>query len=160
KKKPLNLRNIMAISRSITTAADASAADVRPITETDRDAILVARVQSGEVAAFDILVNKYRERLYGIVYNLTSNREDAADLTQEAFIKAFTAINRFKGNSAFFTWLYRIAVNTSLSHLKKNRLRRFFSLESIQEEGASAEILDALAIKQRTERGALISELQ
>jgi RNA polymerase sigma-70 factor (ECF subfamily) len=126
----------------------------------DSDQVLVSRVQGGDVAAFDILVRKYRERLYGIIYNLTSNREDAADLTQDAFIKAFSSINRFQGKSAFFTWLYRIGVNTALSHLKRNRFRRFFSLETIQEEGSHAQILETLAAKHKSEKGALLSELQ
>jgi len=126
----------------------------------DSDQILVARVQGGDVAAFDVLVRKYRERLFGIIYNLTSNREDAADLTQEAFIKAFSSINRFQGKSAFFTWLYRIGVNTTLSHLKRNRFRRFFSLENIQEEGSNAQILETLAAKHKSEKGALLNELQ
>jgi RNA polymerase sigma-70 factor (ECF subfamily) len=124
------------------------------------DAVVVQRVQNGDVAAFDILVRKYRERLYGIIYNLTSNREDAADLTQDAFIKAFSSINRFKGKSAFFTWLYRIGVNTALSHLKRNRYRRFFSLEHIQDEGSNAQVLETLAAKHKSEKGALLSELQ
>jgi RNA polymerase sigma-70 factor (ECF subfamily) len=126
----------------------------------DSDQVLVSRVQSGDVAAFDVLVRKYRERLYGVIYNLTSNREDAADLTQESFIKAFSSINRFKGKSAFFTWLYRIGVNTTLSHLKRNRFRRFFSLENIQEEGSNAQVLETLAAKHKSEKGALLSELQ
>lgn len=126
----------------------------------DSDHVLVAKVQDGDVAAFDHLVRKYRERLFGIIYNLTSNREDAADLTQEAFIKAFSSINRFKGKSAFFTWLYRIGVNTALSHLKRNRFRRFFSLETIQEEGSHAQILETLAAKNKSDKGALLTELQ
>ena len=73
--------------------------------EADADIDVVRRVQAGDVAAFDRLVLKYRERVYGIVYNLTSNREDAADLTQDAFIKAFQSIHRFGGQSSFFTWL-------------------------------------------------------
>ena len=129
-------------------------------TTVDQDRILVERVQSGDVAAFDELVRKYRERLYGVIYNMTSNREDAADLTQESFIKAFSSINRFQGKSAFFTWLYRIGVNTALSHLKRNRFRRFFSLEHIQEEGSNAQILETLAAKHKSEKGALLSELQ
>ena len=126
----------------------------------DNDQLLVERVQGGDVGAFDELVRKYRERLYGVIYNLTSNREDAADLTQEAFIKAFSSINRFKGKSAFFTWLYRIGVNTALSHLKRNRFRRFFSLEHIQDEGSHAQVLETLAAKHKSEKGALLSELQ
>ena len=126
----------------------------------DTDKVLVERVQNGDVAAFDVLVRKYRERLYGIIYNMTSNREDAADLTQDAFIKAFSSINRFQGKSAFFTWLYRIGVNTALSHMKRNRFRRFFSLEHIQEEGSNAQVFETLAAKHKSEKGALLSELQ
>src|SRR3954462_8756574 len=109
--------------------------------EADADFAVVRQVQAGEVAAFDQLILKYRERVFGIVYNLTANREDAADLTQDAFIKAFQSINRFQGQSSFFTWLYKIAVNTSLSHLRKNRLRTFFSLEKIQEDNSTAQLL-------------------
>jgi DNA-directed RNA polymerase specialized sigma24 family protein len=90
--------------------------------EADADLSIVKRVQAGEVAAFDQLILKYRERVFGIIYNLTSNREDASDLTQDAFIKAFQSINRFQGHCSFFTWLYRIAVNGALSHLRKNCL--------------------------------------
>ncbi|KAF0093952.1 MAG: RNA polymerase sigma-70 factor ECF subfamily [Puniceicoccaceae bacterium 5H] len=118
------------------------------------------RVQAGDVAAFDFLVTKYRERLFSIVYNLTSNREDAADLTQEAFIKAFSSIKRFRGKSSFFTWLYRIAVNTTLSQLKKHRLRRFFSLENLHEEASSSEIVETLSEGGKAERRALANELQ
>lgn len=130
------------------------------VRDADIDAVYVGRVQSGDVAAFDFLVDKYRERLFSIVYNLTSNREDAADLTQEAFIKAFRSIKRFQGKSSFFTWLYRIAVNTALSHLKRNRFRRFFSLENINDEASSLEIVEALSVKTRTEKGAILNELQ
>lgn len=128
--------------------------------EACEDMLLVQKVQSGDVAVFDKLVRKYRERLFSIIYNLTSNREDSADLTQEAFIKAFRSIRKFKGNSSFFTWIYRIAVNTSISHLKKNRFRRFFSFETIQEEGASAEILDILSSKVNPNKPVFLKELQ
>ena len=126
----------------------------------DSDRVVVKRVQQGDVSAFDHLVLKYRERLFSTIYNLTSNREDAADLTQETFIKAFSSINRFKGRSSFFTWLYRIGVNSTLSHLKKNRYRRFFSFEHINEEMSATEIVEALAVKTNSDRSALISELQ
>src|SRR5476649_2588169 len=113
--------------------------------EADSDFVVVRRVQAGDVAAFDRLILKYRERVYGIVYNMTSNREDAADLTQDAFIKAFQSIHRFGGQSSFFTWLYRIAVNSALSHLRKARLRTFFSLEHISDdEPVSKEVIAAL----------------
>ncbi|MCZ6674349.1 MAG: sigma-70 family RNA polymerase sigma factor [Verrucomicrobia bacterium] len=130
------------------------------LTERDVDWLLVQRVQAGEVAAFDELVIKYRERIYSVVYNLTSNKEDSFDLSQEAFIKAFQSIARFRGKSSFFTWLYRIAVNTTLSFLKKNRHRRFLSYENITEEASSSEVLDVLAAKTSTEKPTLIKELQ
>lgn len=128
--------------------------------EADADLVIVKRVQAGDVAAFDQLIRKYRERLFGVVYNLTSNREDAADLVQDSFIKAFQAINRFHGQSAFFTWLYKIAVNTTLSHLRKNKLRQFFSLEKIQEDDPAAKILSELTDKSGADRDAYLHELQ
>lgn len=128
--------------------------------EADADLSIVKRVQVGEVAAFDQLILKYRERVFGIIYNLTSNREDASDLTQDAFIKAFQSINRFQGHCSFFTWLYRIAVNGALSHLRKNRLRTFFSLEKLHEDGTNAQILDQLTDKKGADRGTYLKELQ
>jgi RNA polymerase sigma-70 factor (ECF subfamily) len=106
------------------------------------------------------LINKYRERLFAIVYNLSANREDASDLTQEAFIKAFRSIGHFKGQSSFFTWLYRIAVNSTLTHLKRSRLRRFFSFENLDDEIAQSEVVEVLAEKQTTDKPLMIKELQ
>lgn len=129
--------------------------------EADADLEIVRRVQAGDVAAFDLLIRRYRERLFGVVYNLTSNREDAADLTQDAFIKAFQSIQRFSGQSSFFTWLYRIAVNSTISHLRKNRLRAFFSLESLDsDEPVAREVVAALTDKTDSERDAFVRELQ
>lgn len=126
----------------------------------DLDFPLVKRAQAGEVAAFDELVLKYRERIYAVIYNMTSNREDAADLTQEAFIKAFQSIKQFKFRSSFFTWIYRIAVNTSISFVKKSRARRYYSFDNLSEELPQSDFLEALAARNRTEKGALLKELQ
>lgn len=129
--------------------------------EADADLEIVRRVQTGDVAAFDRLIIKYRERVYGVVYNLTSNREDAADLTQESFIKAFQAIHRFGGQSSFFTWLYRIAVNSTLSHLRRARLRSFFSLDRLDsDEPVAKEVIAALTDKVDVDRDAFVQELQ
>jgi RNA polymerase sigma-70 factor (ECF subfamily) len=129
--------------------------------EADSDLDVVRQVQRGDVAAFDQLVLKYRGRVYSVVYNLTSNREDAADLTQEAFIKSFQSINRFQGQSSFFTWLYRIAVNSTLTHLRKNRLRTFFSFEKIDEDDkVSAEVIAALTDDTAADHETLARELQ
>jgi RNA polymerase sigma-70 factor, ECF subfamily len=129
--------------------------------EADADLAIVRRVKSGDVAAFDVLVSKYRERVVGVVYNMTSNREDAADLAQDAFIKAFQSIHRFEGQASFFTWLYRIAVNSTLSHLRKNRMRSFFSLEAINgDDPVSKEVIDALTDKTGAGRDSFVRELQ
>jgi RNA polymerase sigma factor (sigma-70 family) len=129
--------------------------------EADGDWGIVLRVQGGEVAAFDQLILKYRARVHAIIYNLTSNREDAADLAQDTFIKAFQSIQRFQGQSSFFTWLYRIAVNSTLSHLRKNRMRSFFSLERISEdEPVAKEIVAALTEKAGAEKETYVRELQ
>ena len=133
---------------------------VRAQSKIDGDLAMVQRVQSGDVAAFDQLILKYRERLYSIIYNLCSNREDAADLTQETFIKAFSSIKRFKGKASFYTWLYRIAVNSTLTYLKRNRMRHIFSFENINEEVSSSEIVEALSVKIKSEKAALMNELQ
>jgi RNA polymerase sigma factor (sigma-70 family) len=128
--------------------------------EADADLVVVKKVQAGDVAAFDRLILKYRERVFGVIYNLTSNREDSSDLTQDTFIKAFQAINRFQGNCSFFTWLYKIAVNTTLGHLRKNKLRSFFSLEKISEDGADTQILEQLTDKRGADRDTYLKELQ
>src|SRR6187549_2685779 len=80
---------------------------------------LVRRAQKGDLAAYDELVRRYQERIYATVYHMTSNHEDANDLAQEAFIKAFQALKSFKGGSSFYTWLYRIAVNKTINFLKQ-----------------------------------------
>jgi RNA polymerase sigma-70 factor (ECF subfamily) len=130
--------------------------------EADVDWAIVQRVQGGDVAAFDQLILKYRERVYAVVYNMTSNREDTADLVQDAFIKAFQSINRFGGQSSFFTWLYRIAVNSALTHLRKNKLRTFFSLERVDEnDRPSAEVVAALTDGANgADRETFVKELQ
>ncbi|HOD46360.1 MAG TPA: sigma-70 family RNA polymerase sigma factor, partial [Opitutaceae bacterium] len=129
--------------------------------EADSDWVVVQRVQAGDVAAFDDLIRKYRERLYAIIYNMIGNREDAADLAQDTFIKAFQSIKRFSGESAFFTWLYRIGVNAALGHLRKHRLRQFFSLDKVDEDNQpAAEVIAALTVDLTADRDTYVKELQ
>ncbi len=148
------------MARFISSAKTLASTHPEHAVEAEVDLALVRRVQAGDVRAFDQLITKYRERLFAIVYNLTSNREDASDLTQEAFIKAFRSIQNFKGESSFFTWLYRIAINGSLTHLKRSRLRRFFSFENISEEIAQGELIEVLADKMHADKPLLVKELQ
>ena len=85
----------------------------------DPDAELVQRAQDGDTRAFDELVEKYSRKLYGLVYNMTSNKEDTHDLLQDIFAKAYRSRKRFRGKSTFYTWIYSISVNMSLNFLKK-----------------------------------------
>ncbi|PYL86959.1 MAG: RNA polymerase subunit sigma-24 [Verrucomicrobia bacterium] len=97
----------------------------------DEDQQLVARTQSGDAAAFDQLVVKYTPRLYGLVYNMTSNHEDTNDLLQDVFSKAYKAIRGFRGKSSFYTWIHSIAVNMTLNFLKKRGRRFHLSLDDV-----------------------------
>ena len=81
------------------------------------DQALVERVQKGEKQAFDVLVLKYQNKIIQLVYRYVHDPEEARDVAQEAFIKAYKALGRFRGDSAFYTWLYRIAINTAKNYL-------------------------------------------
>lgn len=91
------------------------------ILEATNDTALVESAQQGNPAAFDDLIRKYHTRLYGLIYHMTSNHEDTNDLLQEVFSKAYRSIHTFRGNSSFYTWIYRIGVNMTLNFLKKKR---------------------------------------
>lgn len=93
------------------------------------DRELVERAQAGSQDAFSALVEKYRAKMFNLAYSLTRNREAADDLAQEVFIKAYLALPKFKYQSAFGTWLYRIAVNASKDFLRKEGRLRKVSLE-------------------------------
>ena len=87
------------------------------IKKPDTDQALVKRVQKGDQRAFDLLVLKYQHKVIGVVSRYVRNRADMEDIAQEAFIKAYRALPNFRGDSAFYTWLYRIAINTAKNHL-------------------------------------------
>jgi RNA polymerase sigma-70 factor (ECF subfamily) len=99
----------------------------------------VARVQAGDVEAFATLLHRYQDKVYSIVSNYVGAGEDALDLTQEAFVKAYSQLARFRGQSSFYTWLYRIAVNVSIDHMRRQATRRSLSLEQVVESGAQIE---------------------
>ena len=136
-----------------TPASDSGIAEVTPASETvssngiedegslmtekrvmrkpDPDLDLVERARRGDTRAFDELVGKYTPKLYGLVYHMTSNREDTNDILQDVFAKAYRSIKRFRGKSSFYTWIYSIATNMTLNFLKKRNRRRTMSLDDI-----------------------------
>jgi RNA polymerase sigma-70 factor, ECF subfamily len=102
------------------------------------DVALVARVRAGDVAAYDTLVHKYERQIFRIAQHITQNREDAEDVMQDAFLKAYEKLDQFQGNSKFYTWLVRIAVNESLMRLRKRRTGKLVSMdEDVQTDEGS-----------------------
>jgi RNA polymerase sigma-70 factor, ECF subfamily len=95
---------------------------VRVIEPEDDDRALVEAAQRGDTTAFDVLVERHRRTIYQVCYRFVNNHEDASDLAQEAFLRAWKGLDRFKAASAFSTWLYRIAVNVCLTHVGARRL--------------------------------------
>jgi RNA polymerase sigma-70 factor (ECF subfamily) len=93
------------------------------------DIALVDRVRGGDVSAYDTLVRKYERQIFRISQHITQNREDAEDVAQDAFLKAYQKIDQFQGNSKFYTWLVRIAVNESLMRLRKRRTGKMVSID-------------------------------
>ena len=102
------------------------------------DVALVERVRAGDVSAYDELVRKYERQVFRIAQHITQNREDAEDVMQDAFLKAYEKLDQFQGNSKFYTWLVRIAVNESLMRLRKRRTGKMVSIdEDIETEEGS-----------------------
>jgi len=127
---------------------------------TDEDQQLVARTQSGDASAFDQLVVKYTPRLYGLVYNMTSNHEDTNDLLQDVFSKAYKAIRGFRGKSSFYTWVHSIAVNMTLNFLKKRGRRFQLSLDDVDASIQNDKEFLELTATSSPVREADLSELQ
>ena len=98
---------------------------------------LVKRCQKGDSEAFDELVTRYRTRIFGMIYNMVHNEQDAWDLAQDSFLKAWKSIARFRGQSSFYTWLYRIVMNVTIDSMRKKQVR-----------GAGAEFDDAIELKE------------
>jgi RNA polymerase sigma-70 factor, ECF subfamily len=103
------------------------------VSETD----LVKRCQAGDTEAFDELVTRYRTRIFGMIYNMVHNEQDAWDLAQDSFVKAWKSIKRFRGRSSFYTWIYRIVMNVTIDWLRKKQVK-----------GVGAEFDDAIQAKQ------------
>jgi len=113
-------------------------------TERETDQLLVERVQRGDKKAFELLVSKYQRKLMRLVSRLVYDHAEAEDVVQEAFIKAYRALPNFRGESAFYTWLYRIGVNTAKNHLVTQGRRAPTSTEADVDEAESFVDADGL----------------
>ena len=114
------------------------------MSEREIDQALVERVQKGDKAAFELLVAKYHRKIIRLVSRLVRDAAEVEDVTQEAFIKAYRALPQFRGESAFYTWLYRIAVNTAKNHLATQGRRAPTSTEANAEEAETFAEADQL----------------
>jgi len=126
----------------------------------DEDAPLVARAKEGDTEAFDELVVKHTSKLYGLVYNMTSNHEDTNDLLQDIFAKAYRSLKRFRGKSSFYTWIYSISVNMTLNFLKKRKRRQAMSLDDVDSNIHNDKDFIEMTSKSDPIREVTISELQ
>ena len=120
------------------------------MSEKDDDLALVRRVQDGNKAAFDLLVLKYQHKIANLVSRFVYDHAEVQDVTQEAFIRAYRGLKNFRGDSAFYTWLYRIAVNTAKNHLASMSRRITEGTDTQEaEQYATAAMLHDLADPQR-----------
>lgn len=111
----------------------------------DNDSVLIERVKNGDKGAFNFLVNKYYPRVYASLFSYTKSKEDSEDLAQQTFLKVWQQIESFRGDSAFFTWIYRIAINLAKNHFvssasKKQKLNT--SIEQAEIEISSYENIE------------------
>lgn len=114
------------------------------MTERDVDAELVARVKEGDKKAFDLLVLKYQRKIMRLLSRMIRDQAEVEDVAQEAFIKAYRALPQFRGDSAFYTWLYRIAINTARNWLASNNRRPSTPSSYENEDGETFDEMDNL----------------
>jgi RNA polymerase sigma factor (sigma-70 family) len=124
------------------------------------DVELVKAARDGDMHAYDQLVRRYQERVYATVYHMTSNHEDANDLAQDTFIKAYSALKSFKGDSSFYTWVYRIAVNKTINFLKQRKNKTSLSLNDLDYNIENDPELVALVSDKTPRRDIALVELQ
>jgi RNA polymerase sigma-70 factor, ECF subfamily len=124
------------------------------------DLVLVQRAQEGDITAYDTLVQRYQERVYATIYHMTANHEDAGDLTQETFIKGHQALKSFKGDSSFYTWVYRIAVNKTINFLKQRKNKSHLSLNDLDFNAEHDPDFVSLISDKTPRRDASLTELQ
>ena len=153
------MANLATMRIDDSTLAAAVPQVIAPVVLPTEEQILVRRAKDGDLPAYDELIQRYQERIYATVYHMTANHEDANDLAQETFIKAFKALHSFKGDSSFYTWIYRIAVNRTINFLKQRRNRTHMSLNDVDFNMEHDPDMLALVSHNTPHRAAKLSEL-
>ncbi len=124
------------------------------------DSQWVQEARQGDLQAFDYLMSKYQSRIYALLYNMTSNKEDAEDLLQDVFLKAYKALPKFKAQSSFYTWIYRIGVNTAITYVKKRKRKQGLSLDHLDLGLERDPALVQMASQETPDRNLGLKELQ
>ena len=130
------------------------------VTEPENDYVLVGRASEGDFAAYDELVRRYQGRIYSLVYNMTSSKEDAEDMVQEVFVKAYSSLKKFRRTASFYTWIYRIAINQTINFLKKRKRRQTLSLNDVDEGVERDPSYVELSARESPVRDTSLAELQ
>jgi RNA polymerase sigma-70 factor, ECF subfamily len=113
-----------------------------PYSPKESDLDLIAATKKGEAQAFEILFKRYQKRIFSVAFGISRNREDAEDIVQQCFMQAFVHLEAFAGQSAFFTWLTRIAINEALMNRRKSRTRTAVSFDKVHDDGSPAPPLE------------------
>jgi len=126
---------------AVNIPADAASKSVHEGTQSEPDdRTLVERCQTGELEAYEVLVGRYRQRVFSLAYGMLRNEQDATDLSQETFVKAWQAIRGFKKNASFYTWLYRITTNLCIDFVRKRDRRPTVPFEETIDPDSDADV--------------------
>ncbi len=124
------------------------------------DSVLVRQAQAGDTTSMERLILKYQHRIYNVILKMCGNPDDAAELTQETFVKVIESIEKFKGRSSFYTWLFRIAVNLTLNHCQRSArtATRSLDAEEVNLDGDASQLLKDLLRDDRAVDPALLAQ--
>jgi RNA polymerase sigma-70 factor (ECF subfamily) len=124
------------------------------------DSVLVRQSQTGDTTAMERLILRYQNRIYNVVLRMCGNPDDAAELSQETFVKVIESIDKFKGRSSFYTWLFRIAVNLTLNHIQRNArtATRSLDAEETEPEGGTQQLLKDFLSDERAADPAVLAQ--
>ena len=124
------------------------------------DSHYIEQTLAGNPSGFDWLINKYKSRVYSIIYNIVNHHEDAYDLTQEAFLRAYKSLKSYQGKSNFYTWLYRIAVNHAINFKRRRKESLSISLNEFDSSLEKDRIFKELVVQEKSSKSLLLTELK
>jgi RNA polymerase sigma-70 factor (ECF subfamily) len=124
------------------------------------DSLYIEQTLAGDSSAFDRLIERYKSRLFSVIYHIVNHNEDAYDLTQEAFLRAYKSLKSYQGKANFYTWLYRIAVNHALNFKKRRKDSLSISLNEFDQQIEKDRVFKELIVHEKASKSLLLTELQ